>query len=301
MRFAKLWKVGSVTAVLFASISNGPSFGQSLPDQTRAQPLTPVDRATAAFGEHDYLKAINLATGIAGDEKNSSKIYFILAASNCALERYGEADIYLTQTLALSGDTESRQTALYCKLRGTANGGHWQNGQRIQMMKMAAEFIRSGKPASDISSATEASDWVNKLVGELRDISGEWIDDGSLFRGPNRIHISQSRGSFSLDAVRGKDPEGISSLFGATVNSIGGGLSGAVYTGAVATKGGEVLWGWTQNGRVSLTLSEDTTMLTGSVTFDSGTFNSAKSLRDPIEIIHRDHPPGTFGVKLTRQ
>jgi len=229
------------------------------------------------------------------------------------LGKIADAETYLRQTLVLGTTDDSfKQTARYYLVRiGAKRMEDAASAEtRASLTEITRSFLNSKEQTllkGDYDK--NAREWVQKILPDLEDIAGEWVDDdGQLYFMllKNRYRIeSAANGVFNISLLPHDQNSSdnrvkiLYTLFGKLTQTSSGKVVGNVRLGVLATALGERSMSTTsaaQDAHVELVLSEDLSQLSGTVTFFS--VEGAGTLYD---VWRNLSPPRTVRLALARK
>jgi S1-C subfamily serine protease len=276
-----------------------------------ALPSTP--NCYAPFSEGNYIGAITIANRIVADGKATTKEYGVIGMAYFELGKIADAETYLRQTLVLgTTDDPFKQTARYYLVRiyEKRMGDTASTDDRASLVELTRAFLNS-KEHTLLKSEYDKGvlEMFRKLLLVLEDISGEWVDDeGQLYRllVKSRYRIeSAANGVYNISLLphdQGNSDNRVKilyTLFGKFTQEGSGKLVGTVRCGILGTAVGErsmSATSATQDARVELTLSDDLSRLSGTVTF----FNVEGS-GTMYDLWRKSSPPRTVPLTLVRR
>jgi S1-C subfamily serine protease len=233
-----------------------------------------------AFFEHNYIGAIAIANRIVTEGNPTTKEYGVIGMSYFELGKIAEAETYLRQTLMLgTSDDPFKQTARYYLVRiGAKKMEEAASAEnRVSLAEITRSFLNSKErtllKGDDDKSARE---WVQKILLDLKDISGDWVDgQGELYfmlvKNSYRLE-DKGNGVFSISLLPRDQGDSYNkvrvlyTLFGRLSRTVTGKFIGTVSLGVLASDGGTAT-GATQDARLELALSDDSSQLSGTVEY----------------------------------
>lgn len=267
--------------------------------------------ALAAFKSHDYLRTIQLAEHELTSTSETAKEYTLIGASYCELQKADEAETYIRQALLqLSDDDPYRESALYCRLRILVN--KLQAGRselRPEIAQTAKRFLKSQHTILDAEEDFHAKDFAVGTLADLRDISGDWVDEtGAFFRlyKTTNVHFqTASTGGYSGEVTPPpfdpNEPARRVDIMTVHLDQQGDRYSGEFRMTTAYMGSAQVLVAVKQQGSLSLQLSDDTTTLTGDIQFGAPEIQSVRFMRDWGEMHRKLLPPGRVPLHLVRR
>lgn len=149
-------------------------------------PSASTPNCYAPFSEGNYISAITIANRVIADGKSTTKEYGVIGMSYFELGKIADAETYLRQTLMLgTPDDPFKQTARYYLVRIGAKRMEDAAGaeNRASLAEITRSFLNSKERTllkGDYDKS--AREWVQKILLDLEDISGDWVDgQGELY------------------------------------------------------------------------------------------------------------------------